>query len=279
MATFDQIAVGYDHSERGEDALRLGAELAQTSGGALRVVRVETDPTGGGEQDAVLRVEREARAALPDPAPAVQAVVLRADSPARALHELAADGRADLIVLGSTHRAGIGRVLPGGAADRLLSGAPCPVAIAPRGYEPDQLRVLAVGFDGSAEAEAAVTLAGAIGLEAEATLRVIAVQEAPVSAGAARAEAIAAMQDLPDLQERLQEVVRDLDPALRALPVFERGNPAVVLVERAEEGVDLLAMGSRGYGPVRAVLLGSVSSHVARRASCPIVITPRAAAG
>jgi nucleotide-binding universal stress UspA family protein len=36
-------------------------------------------------------------------------------------------------------------------------------------------------------------------------------------------------------------------------------------------------MGSRGYGPLRRVLLGSVSSHVMRHAHCPVVVVPRSA--
>jgi nucleotide-binding universal stress UspA family protein len=279
LAIFEQIAVGFDEGERGEDALRLGALLARTAGSKLRAVRVDPGHPPDADPEVLERLSREAGSVLGDSAVAVEGVALRADSPARALHELAAGGGADLIVLGSTHRAGLGRVVPGSVAERLLSGAPCPVAIAPRGYEPDELRVLAVGFDGSGEADVALALAAAIGRAADATLRVIAVEEPRASPAAAQVEAIAATHDIPDLQERLHAAVADLDPALRALPVRERGNPAVELVERAEEGVDLLVLGSRGYGPLRAVLLGSVSARAIGEAPCPVLVTPRSAAG
>ena len=36
-------------------------------------------------------------------------------------------------------------------------------------------------------------------------------------------------------------------------------------------------IGSRGYGPVRWVLLGGVSDRVIRDAACPIIIVPRGA--
>jgi basic amino acid/polyamine antiporter, APA family len=39
--------------------------------------------------------------------------------------------------------------------------------------------------------------------------------------------------------------------------------------------VDLLFCGSRGYGPMRRVLLGGVSSRLVRRASAPVVVVPR----
>jgi len=43
------------------------------------------------------------------------------------------------------------------------------------------------------------------------------------------------------------------------------------------ERVDLLVVGSRGHGPLRRVLLGSVSAHLVAHSSCPIVVVPRAA--
>jgi nucleotide-binding universal stress UspA family protein len=34
-------------------------------------------------------------------------------------------------------------------------------------------------------------------------------------------------------------------------------------------------LGSRGYGPLRSVILGSVSAAAVEGAACPIVVTPR----
>jgi nucleotide-binding universal stress UspA family protein len=42
-----------------------------------------------------------------------------------------------------------------------------------------------------------------------------------------------------------------------------------------ERGVDLLVCGSRGYSPVRRVLLGTVSSVLLRQASVPVLVVPR----
>ncbi|MEO8687762.1 MAG: universal stress protein [Solirubrobacteraceae bacterium] len=41
--------------------------------------------------------------------------------------------------------------------------------------------------------------------------------------------------------------------------------------------VDLLVIGSRAYGPLRAVLLGGVSGKVIRSASCPVIVIPNGA--
>ena len=54
-----------------------------------------------------------------------------------------------------------------------------------------------------------------------------------------------------------------------------REDPADVLIERSHE-LDLLVIGSRGYGPLRAVLLGGVSGRVIRDAACPVIVVPAA---
>jgi nucleotide-binding universal stress UspA family protein len=55
------------------------------------------------------------------------------------------------------------------------------------------------------------------------------------------------------------------------------GRPADVLIGLSE-AVDILVIGSRGYGPLKAVLLGGVSDQVIRSAACPVVVVPRGAA-
>lgn len=42
-----------------------------------------------------------------------------------------------------------------------------------------------------------------------------------------------------------------------------------------EKDVDLLVLGSRGYGPLTRVLLGSVSRRAAQDAPCPVLVVPR----
>ena len=56
------------------------------------------------------------------------------ESPAAGLHALAEREEAALIVIGSSHRSKIGRIVVGGTGERLLSGASAPVAVAPAGY-------------------------------------------------------------------------------------------------------------------------------------------------
>ena len=237
-ALYPKVVVGFQATECGEDAKRLGELLAESAGGELELVEVEHG------------------------------------SPAGTLHDLAERGEADLIVLGSTHRGSLGLVAPGSVAEHLLKGARCRLAIAPRGYaHGDRLRVVAVGFDGSHESEAALAEAAELARRAGAAMRVIG-----VSAPRPPDLPEVAAKDRFDLQSLVHDAAAELPSELRALPVHEKGDPADKLLERAEEGVDLLVLGSRGLGPVKRVLAGSVCARVIRRAPCPVLITPRPAA-
>lgn len=52
------------------------------------------------------------------------------------------------------------------------------------------------------------------------------------------------------------------------------GPPAPALLRiAADKGYDLIVIGSRGHGGIAGLLLGSVSSIVAQRAPCPVLIT------
>jgi nucleotide-binding universal stress UspA family protein len=54
-------------------------------------------------------------------------------SPAAGLHDVAAEKGAALIVVGSSHRSGLGRVFASSIAESALAGAPVPVAVGPPG--------------------------------------------------------------------------------------------------------------------------------------------------
>lgn len=52
-----------------------------------------------------------------------------------------------------------------------------------------------------------------------------------------------------------------------------QGYPATMILEEVDkEGVDLVVMGSHGYGPITGSLLGSVSQRVLQYAECPVLI-------
>jgi nucleotide-binding universal stress UspA family protein len=92
----------------------------------------------------------------------------------RGLHELCEVIGADLLVVGSSRRGLLGRVLIGDDARAALNGAPCAIAIAiaPAGYsqQPVAMREIGVGYDGSPESEHAVAVAREVAAQCGAKL-------------------------------------------------------------------------------------------------------------
>lgn len=52
-----------------------------------------------------------------------------------------------------------------------------------------------------------------------------------------------------------------------------QGHPSTVILEEAiNENIDLIVMGSHGYGPIARAVLGSVSERVLRKSTCPVLL-------
>ncbi len=253
---FRKILVGFKETEQGRDALELGGILARASGAEMRVATVPGDD--GAE-----------------------------------LARLARSEGVDLLVLGSTHRGPIGRVVPGAMVAHLLGEAACAVAVAPPGFagpanddsdwqplsgdaEDVGMRVVGVGFDGSSAAREALEIATELAVRNGATLRVYAVARklAHIPGDGAGGRAPGVPTEAGALQQQLHRAVAALPAEARALPVFLRGIPVVELIKAAAEGVDLLVLGSRSGGPVKRALHGSVSGAVMLEANCPVLISP-----
>jgi nucleotide-binding universal stress UspA family protein len=207
-------------------------------------------------------------------------------SPARALHALAEHEQAALIVIGSSHRGNVGRVLAGTTADRLLHGSPCPVAVVPRGQaeQARAIRSILVAYDGTVDAKAALRTAMTAGLALSAAVRVVCVHQPPSTGlgmdGLGMPADLAYRTPPPvvlrDALERFEADLTALSGGARLQGEFVVGEPVEELAKRSQYA-DLLITGSRGYGPMRAVLIGSVSGRLVRKAQCPVVVVPRGA--
>jgi nucleotide-binding universal stress UspA family protein len=282
------VIVGFDAREEADDALMLGHALASVYGAELHVAVVLPrarlpieEAIAGGQVSSQLdeRLYKSAERRLRG-TKFIRASLdggLGGRSAARALYEYAEDQEADLIVVGSSHRGKLGRLLPGSVGESLLRGAPCAVAIAPRGFarrEQTGFRRIGVAYDGFEEADLALEEAKRLSSSLGAELRVITV--VPI---------LADFDLSPDVtqhlladhrqfyREKLELASSKLGAHPRVQAALEEGDPAAVLVEQGGE-LDLLVMGARGYGPVRSALLGATSSAVIRTAPCPVLITP-----
>jgi nucleotide-binding universal stress UspA family protein len=260
------VVVGFDGSEQARDALALGRLLADAGGAGLVLARVfPVEPWHAREAEEELAKELDAVAE----SEGAKAEAVPARSAARGLHEIAEELHASAIVVGSSHRGAAGRVLVGSTGERLLHGAPCAVAVAPLGTAGDDdpgLRVIAMAYDGSPESKVALARASDLAVRSGATMRIYTV----VPAGAAGDR-----HANEYFRERLADARRLAPAEVRAAADLLHGDPAGELTGEAEKGVDLMVLGSRGYGPLGRVLVGGVSLAMVRIAPCPLLITPR----
>jgi nucleotide-binding universal stress UspA family protein len=206
-APFARILVGSIPTDQGAAARALALELARLCDAHLQLVSVmearwldhlgeQTGPAAihHDEQVAVFVALKQATEQLSRAigADRIQQRLEVSSSAARGLHDAAVDGRADLIVVGSSHRGSIGRVLLGSVGERLLAGAPCAVAVAARGHAskpPRPLDRILVAFDGSPEARLALRAAHTLAKRAGATLAVVTVV-VPSAPGVAVGQAV-----------------------------------------------------------------------------------------
>ena len=204
----------------------------------------------------------------------------RGMKPAAALQDLAETRSTEVIVVGSCHRGGLGRALVGSVGERLLHGAPCAVAVAARGFQDrvSSLTALGVAFDGRRESEAALQLAARVARSNGAPLRLISALE-PLQwmhASLSPGYSISWLDESRKAMHALQaETIARISDGLVIDGVVREGAAADVLTEESERDLDLLVLGSRGYGPLGRILLGGVSHHVARNAGCSVLIAPR----
>ena len=76
---------------------------------------------------------------------------------------------------------------------------------------------------------------------------------------------------LDAFEREASEPLGALNGVARSVPV---GPPVDELLAFGDQ-VDLLVVASRGHGPLRRLLLGSTSAHLARSSRCPLLVLPR----
>jgi nucleotide-binding universal stress UspA family protein len=139
-----------------------------------------------------------------------------------------------------------------------------------------QLRSIGVGIEDSPESWNAIQRAAALGVAAGATLRVIHALYPVIAPPMVPKESERLTGELRASGERaLNRAATSVSKDLRAEITLLVGDPVLVLEHEASRGLDLLVLGARGYGPLRRVLLGSVSAEVVRHSPCPVLVVPR----
>jgi nucleotide-binding universal stress UspA family protein len=286
------ILIGVDDSARSEDAVAFARRLAGATTGRVAVAcafpysDVPSRAANLTYRDALktdaMRTARRMSELLSNvSAERIHTTAIANPSAAHALHDIAEAENASIVVLGSTHTGRAGRVMPGATAERLLHGAPCAVAVVPEGYREHThpaINHIGVAYNGTPEAKAAVGAATEAAAALGAELTVIGVIDAELYGAPAMAGGPSYNLLRKDIEEQvradLESVVAGLPEGVPGVVACLEGAPSERLIA-ASEKLDLLVIGSRGYGPLRAVLAGGVSGRVIRGAHCPVIVVPR----
>jgi nucleotide-binding universal stress UspA family protein len=283
------VVAGFDGSPSAEDGLALARACRRVLDARLVVAVVHPSPApiGSGRVDAEWTADRHhlaetaldaARRLLADEHD-VEYRIVASSSAAHGLHDLAEELDASVIVVGSSSVADEHRLFAGSTAQRLLSGSPSPVGVAPAGMrhrDPGALSRIGVAYIDTPDGHAALDLAVRVATRAGATLELYSVlaekAEVVMPVIGVDAEHAFAATARDSFQRAIDLAIAGIPPEVPATGRVLTGGVVDVL---SELEVDVLFCGSRGYGPARQVLLGGVSSQLVRRARSPVIVVPR----
>ena len=274
---FKQLVVGVDEHQGGRDAIALARQLLARDGdltlayvyaGDQRLYRSASPPQETSEHQHALKLLEKARNEAGGQA---QLRWRACPSVGRGLHELCEMIEADLLVVGSSRRGLLGRVLIGDDTHAALHEAPCAVAIAPAGFarEPAAMQEVGVGYDRSPESERAVEVARELATEVGAQLS--AFQAVSLPSGAFRADPSLVRDAIATLVNEARHRIAELGGVE---PHVAYGHPAEELAAFSTS-LDLLIVGARDYGPIGGLIHGSTSQQLARTARCPLLVLTR----
>lgn len=285
------ILVATDLSQGSHDVVRAAAELAAQTGAelhAIHAVEVHGSPfwesgfdlvrLQGVVQDTRSALGAQLEGALPLHG-FTTSEKLDFQTPPVAILRRAKEVAADLIVLGPHQPRIPGSYLLGTTAQRVVEEATVPCLVT-RGSlrAPLQRILLPVGradverglIGVASEWLATLRRQQEVSMESRFTtevrvLHVVSSADAWRDFSADFAASIRSASAATDLAAYLR---------LRRAVAWSR-SPAAEIVHVAEElDTDLIAMGVRGHGPLMRALLGSVSTHVLRRTSAPVLFFP-----
>jgi nucleotide-binding universal stress UspA family protein len=274
---YTNVLIGVDEEEGGRDAIALARHLVGENGKlslayvhyGYFVGRGSNPAFEATEHDRGMQVLERARA---DAGIEAELHCVGATSVGRGLHQLAEKLGADLLVVGSTRRSRVGRVLLGDDTSAALDGSPCAVVVAPAGYaqHPKALREIGVAYDESPESAHALDVGRALATERGAKLSAFEAVELPtyVMTGAPVPVDVPAEELLAEARQRLADLHEVEAHVVYGQPVEE--------LSLFSASVDLLIIGSRGYGPVGRLVHGSTTRLLARCARCPLLVLTRA---
>ena len=299
-----RILVPLDGSALAECALPHAAALAAAISAEVVLVRaVSTPPASCGDGSATTEEERYLQHAgrmLAGPEIRVQTAV-RCGKPAEAILRTVSQERADLVVMATHARSGVGRWLSGSVAEAVLNDSPVPVLLV-RAWEPERVQprlqshsTVLVPLDGSAFAEQALPVAGRLASILDGELVLLqavwtpdSVFRAPLLSATWPLTSEAEDDDGPsgylglledEARKYLTGVAGRFAPQLRATWDVRVGStPASAIVDGCRgHAAALVVMCTHGRTGVQRLAFGSVAAEVLRRGCTPLLLVPPSA--
>jgi nucleotide-binding universal stress UspA family protein len=201
-----------------------------------------------------------------------------------------AQREADLVVMGSHGQTSISTMLLGSVSNTVLASSDVPILIVRRTsrFAPMSKRPLRIGVavDGARDSRAAVRflLKHRALFDGASDITLISVVPDPWLAEIAGMMEIGvrpfAVEQIAELQRKVFEraiasarkLLRDAGGnAIEAQLVSNVPGDAIAAYAR-QERLDLLVMGSHGYGALKSVVLGSVATRVAAKCNTPLLV-------
>jgi nucleotide-binding universal stress UspA family protein len=286
--------VAYSADRGGEEALALGTMLSQRNKAKMVVCLIQPSAWG---YPSMARVDAEyaafldkhaekamdkAKALVGNKLPA-QFITRSYTSAQEGLLATAEDLGADMIVLGSSRGATVGKFLEGSVTRNLLHSSKLPVALAPRGFNTGGKTVLprmTCAYGATRKSKATVDYCVGFSRKYQVPLRLATFvvrdkQMYPTGAGYQienlvanqwRSQAIAAQKAL------LAELSSDM-PVKTV--IGDGANWKEALQSIGWKPGEVLVIGSGRLGPLAQVFLGSNGNRIIRNAPVPMIIVPR----
>jgi nucleotide-binding universal stress UspA family protein len=281
-----KILLATDGSEDARLAARAAASLTDKVGAELHVVHTWQSvphPVIGADyyEEGAKRLLEEQAEVISGFGVAVSEAHLVMGPPVDAILDLGEQIGADLLVVGSRGHGTFGRLVLGSVSEGVVHHATRPVLVLRGGEDAWPPERVVIGDDGSEAAKNAGELASSIGEVFGARCALVrAYPELPEADRAGRALDPRAVDDAlrraeHNLHERAEELGRLVGRSPRI--GIAAGDAAVAILEEARESDEartLIAVGSRGLGPIRRLRLGSVSTKVLRAAKGPVLVYP-----
>jgi nucleotide-binding universal stress UspA family protein len=144
------------------------------------------------------------------------------------------------------------------------------------GLEEEEMSGIVVGVDGSPHSQNALDWALAESALRHVPLTVLAVVPAAAEIWGITGQVNASPETHTAVRDAAQEMVDKAASKHGGQAVTVRTVDGVAADElvKLSQGADLVVVGARGTGGFAALMMGSVSSQVARHALCPVVVVP-----